>query len=300
MWTSFDEAIERYLEHLGVERNVSPHTLSAYASDLALLRTEAHERGIDRIEDVDAGLLLARLRREVEAGHATRTQARRWVAIRGFFRWARRKGLVEQDPTQGIAMPRKGRKLPELLSREEVEALLAAPGTDTPLGLRDTALLELLYATGCRISEALGLSLDALLLDENVARVCGKGDKERFVPLGEPAVAALDAYLTRGRPALDRSGGRVAAVFLGARGRPLGRTGFFRRLREHALAAGITRPISPHKLRHSFATHLLEGGADLRAVQALLGHADISTTEIYTHVTKDHVRDAYDRHHPRA
>lgn len=295
-----DEAIERYLEHLGVERNASPHTIAAYAGDLALLAGLAHARGVEHIEDVGPELLLERLRDEARAGHGTRTQARRWVAVRGLFRWARKQGIVAADPTEGIAMPRTGRKLPELLSRGEVEALLAAPGTDTPLGLRDTALLEFLYSTGCRISEALGLELRALDLERNVARVRGKGDKERFVPLGEPAVAALRAYLERGRPALVRGRSHPSAVFLGARGRPLGRTGFFRRLREHALRAGITRPVSPHKLRHSFATHLLEGGADLRTVQTLLGHADISTTEIYTHVTQDHVRHAYDRHHPRA
>ncbi len=295
-----DEAIERYLEHLGVERNASPHTVAAYGSDLALLAREAHARGVANIEDVQPPLLLDRLRAEVEAGHAARTQVRRWVAVRGLFRWARKQGIVREDPTEGIALPRAGRKLPELLSREEVEALLAAPGTDTPLGLRDTALLEFLYSTGCRISEALGLVLEALDLPGQVARVRGKGDKERFVPLGEPAVRALEAYLDRGRPRLLSGRRHVPHVFVGARGRPLGRTGFFRRLRQHALKAGITRPISPHKLRHSFATHLLEGGADLRVVQALLGHADISTTEIYTHVTQDHVRHAYDRHHPRA
>ena len=294
-----EAAIDDYLQHLAVERGLSRHTLSAYGTDLAELARALDEQGVRTVQTVRPPHLLAHLSALARAGHKPRTQARKWVAVRGLFRWLRREGLVDADPTQGVAMPRAGRKLPELLSREEVRALLRAPGLDDPLAIRDTAILELMYATGCRVSEAMGLTLDRLHLDQGVVLLEGKGNKQRYVPLGEPAVAALMRWLERGRPALVRGPG-VQEVFVGRRGRPLGRTGFFRRLRTHAEAAGIRRPISPHKLRHSFATHLLEGGADLRAVQTMLGHADIATTEIYTHVTGAHVREAYDRHHPRA
>ncbi len=292
-------ALDDYLQHLAVERGLSQHTLSAYGTDLTALVRALIEQGVRCVEQVQAPHLLAHLSELARAGHKPRTQARKWVAVRGLFRWLRREGLIAADPTQGVAMPRAGRKLPELLSRAEVEALLRAPGRDDPLAMRDSAILELMYATGARVSEAVGLTLDRLHLDQGVVLLEGKGSKQRFVPVGVPAVRALSLWLERGRPALVR-GRAVHHVFVGRGGRPLGRTGFFRRLRLHAERAGIGRPISPHKLRHSFATHLLEGGADLRAVQAMLGHADIATTEIYTHVTGAHVRKAYDEHHPRA
>ncbi len=217
--------------------------------------------------------------------------------MRGLFRFLREEGVVDVDPSQALRLPRLPRALPELLSRAEVEALLAAPGVDDPLALRDTALLELLYATGCRISEALDLTLDRLHLDRAVVRLTGKGDKQRLVPIGGPAIAALRAWLATGRPALVR--GAVRWLFVNQRGGRLSRQGFFLKLQQYALAVGITRAVSPHKLRHSFATHLLEGGADLRAVQTLLGHVDIGTTEIYTHVTREHLRERHRRHHPR-
>lgn len=307
-----DVAIDDYLRHLAVERGLANNTLSAYAVDLARLSSFLGERGVAACS-ADAGVLIAFLGAQAKAGLSARSQARRWVAVRGLFRWLRREGLVASDPTAGTPVPKFGRRLPSLLSREDIDALLAAPGRNSgpegrqdnfPLALRDTALLEFMYATGCRVSEALDLTLDRLHLDQGQARLTGKGGKQRIVPVGEYAIAALRPYLADGRPALLAAGREGRAnkswVFLGHRGRRLSRQGWFLRLRGHAVAAGITRPISPHKLRHSFATHVLEGGADLRTVQALLGHADISTTQVYTHVSQSHVRAAYDRHHPRA
>ena len=296
-----DAAIDEYLRHLKVERRLRPNSLAAYAQDLRELAAFLVGRLGEPITlaRIDTPLLVAYLQ-SIAPTLAARSQARRLVAMRGLFRFLREEGDVDVDPTQGLRAPRLAQKLPDLLGRAEVLALIAAPGTDGPLALRDTALLELLYASGCRVSEALDLTLDRLYLDQAVVRLVGKGDKPRLVPLGTPAVAALDAWLRGGRPALAR-GKRVSAwVFLNHHGGRLSRQGFFLKLRDHALAAGITRAISPHKLRHSFATHLLEGGADLRAVQTLLGHADTATTQIYTHVSDQHLRAAHRKHHPRA
>ncbi|MFV8756192.1 site-specific tyrosine recombinase XerD [Nannocystaceae bacterium ST9] len=298
-----DEAVEDYLRHLKVERNLSRNTLEAYGNDLRQLLEFLVERGHTTTAEVSPPILLEFLATLARRALTARSQARRWVAVRGLFRWLRTEQLITVDPTQGIRMPKAGAKLPELLGRAEIEALIAAPGLDTPLGLRDTALLEFMYATGCRVSEAVGLTIDALHLDQGLVMLTGKGDKQRMVPLGDYARVALLAWLSEGRPKLvarAKGRGRNDWVFVNHRGARLSRQGWFEKLREHARTAGIMRDISPHKLRHSFATHLLEGGADLRTVQTLLGHADISTTQVYTHLSQAHVRDAYDRHHPRA
>lgn len=290
-------AIEAYLEHLKVERRLRPNSLLAYTGDLEVFRASAEAAGVDAVAAISPGLLLRFVGELARAGLSARSQARRLVAVRGLFRFLREEGQLDVDPAQALRLPRLPRALPELLSRAEVEALLAAPGVDDPLALRDTALLELLYATGCRISEALDLTLDRLHLDRAIVRLTGKGDKQRLVPLGAPAIAALRAWLATGRPTLVRGAARW--LFVNQRGGRLSRQGFFLKLQQYALAVGITRAVSPHKLRHSFATHLLEGGADLRAVQTLLGHVDIGTTEIYTHVTREHLRERHRRHHPR-
>lgn len=298
---NLDAAIDDYLQHLKVERRLRPNSLAAYAQDLRELASFLVARVGETVPlvRIEPPLLIAYLQ-SIAPALAARSQARRLVAMRGLFRYLREEGEVEVDPTQGLRAPRLAQKLPSLLGREEVLALLAAPGTEGPLALRDTALLELLYASGCRISEALELRLDRLYLDQAVVRLIGKGDKARLVPIGKPAVDALDAWLRDGRPTLA-SGKKVTPwVFLNHRGGRLSRQGMFQKLRDYALIAGITRPISPHKLRHSFATHLLEGGADLRAVQTLLGHADIATTQVYTHVSDQHLRAAHRKHHPRA
>lgn len=301
---TLDGAIDDYLQHLEVERGLSPNTLAAYGHDLARFAAFAAEQGVARVDALEPPLLIAFASQQHREGMSARSQARRLVSVRGLFRYLRREGLVASDPAQAVTLPRFVPRLPELLTRSEVLALLAAPGTDTPAGLRDTALLELLYATGCRVSEALDLCVPRLdLREEAVVRLVGKGNKERMVPLGVPAQAALALWLEQGRPLLvarARKPSREQWVFVNHRGGRLSRQGFWQRLVQHAQTAGIARAISPHKLRHSFATHMLEGGADLRSVQALLGHADISTTQIYTHVSEQRVREAYDRHHPRA
>ena len=297
------ESLEDYLEHLAVERGLSVNTLAAYRRDLVALRDHLHEAGVEEVKAVHGRHLLGWLSSLAASKVSARTQARKQVAMRGFFRWLREEGSIEADPAQGLRLPKATRKLPELLSRREVVAIIEAPGVDTALGLRDTAMLEMMYGTGARVSELVGLRLDQLHLDQGLVLLYGKGNKQRMVPLGDCALVATMAWLESGRPTFAAEAkGRVdrVHVFLNRRGRPLTRQGFFARTRQHALRAGITRPVSPHKLRHSFATHLLEGGADLRAVQALLGHADISTTQIYTHLSSQHLRAAYDEHHPRA
>ncbi len=296
-----DELIDEYLRHLQVERGLAANTIAAYAHDLAQLAAFLAGRGVG-VRAASPEHLLGFARALARSGLSARSQARRQIAVRGLFKWLRRERLVAVDSSAELAVPRFARRLPGLLTREEIEALLAAPGRENAAGLRDIALLELMYATGCRVSEALDLTLDRLHLDQGQVVLTGKGSKQRIVPLGEPACLALADYLAHGRPQLARPTGRAAraVVFLNQRGGRLSRQGWFGRLRQHALQAGITRSISPHKLRHSFATHLLEGGADLRSVQALLGHADIATTQIYTHLSQAHVRAAYDRHHPRA
>ncbi|MGH1343311.1 MAG: site-specific tyrosine recombinase XerD [Nannocystales bacterium] len=297
-----DDGVDDYLDHLKVERGLARNTISAYASDLRRFVSFAEEQGTELAENVDTPLVLRYVGSLVDAGLSARSQARVLVATRGLFKYLRRENRVPTDPTQGVSLPKFARRLPQLLSRQEIDALLAAPGVDTVLGLRDTALLEFMYATGCRVSEALELRCDQLHLDQGVARVIGKGSKQRVVPVGDIALAAVGAWVEHGRAHLCRgkSPQSLPWVFLSSRGQRLRRQSAWVRLRKHAASAGIDRAISPHKLRHSFATHLLEGGADLRSVQALLGHADISTTQVYTHVSDAHVRAAYDRHHPRA
>lgn len=295
-----DDAIDDFLTHLKVERGLRPNSIAAYAADLRRFAAFAIEAEVERVERVESVLLLRYLTSLVDAGLGARSQARMLVAVRGLFRWLRRERIVSVDPCRAVALPRFARRLPQLLTRAEVEALLVAPGSEGPLALRDRALLELMYATGCRISEALDLRLAELHLDQALCRLTGKGDKQRLVPLHDAAVAALRAYLERdtGRPALTRRAS-IPWVFLSRNGKRLSRQAAWVRLRQHALHAGIMRPISPHKLRHSFATHLLEGGADLRSVQTLLGHADISTTQVYTHVDREHLRQVHKQFHPR-
>lgn len=298
--TALDEALDEYIQYLRVERGLRPNTVTAYASDLAQMVSFAADEGCQTIGDVDDGILLKYARHLGKSGLSARSQTRKLVAVRGLFRFARREKVVDRDPSQAVVLPRFGRKLPALLTRDEIEALLAAPGRDSPLGLRDSAILEFMYASGCRVSEAMDLRLPHLHLDQGLARLVGKGNKHRLVPFGEPARDALIQWLEQGRPTMVRRQPKQDRVFVNRSGHALSRQGCWDAVRRHARAAGIDRPISPHKLRHSFATHLLEGGGDLRSVQALLGHADISTTEIYTHVSQSHVRAAYDRHHPRA
>jgi integrase/recombinase XerD len=295
--------VEDYLAHLAVERGVAANTLAAYGRDLR--RYLAHLGGVDRLGDVSeaqvAGFLAAL--REGDADHpplSASSAARAVVAVRGLHRFAARDGLVDSDVARAVRPPAPPRRLPKAISVDDVERLLEAAGFDgTPLALRDRALLEILYGTGARISEAVGLDVDDLI-DRDAVVLRGKGGKERVVPVGSYARKAVDDYLVRARPALAAAGRGTPRLFLNARGGALSRQSAWTILRVAAERAGLATEISPHTLRHSYATHLLDGGADVRVVQELLGHASVSTTQVYTLVTVDRLREVYATAHPRA
>ena len=290
-------AIDAFLDAIWAERGLSANTLESYRRDLDKLAGHLTAQGIS-LPAASREALLEYLALEMKAGRSSRSIARYLSAFRQYYRWAVRERLLTEDPTALIESPRLGRSLPKALSEMEVEALLAAPLLDQPLGLRDRAMLELMYATGLRVSELTGLQLVNLSLNQGLVRVLGKGNKERLVPLGEEAERWLTRYLAEARPGLLK--GRVAdEVFVTARGGGMTRQSFWHRIKRHAQVAGIGKPISPHGLRHSFATHLLNHGADLRVVQLLLGHSDLSTTQIYTHVAREGLKRLHEQHHPR-
>ena len=297
---------ERYLDHLAVERGLSEHTLSAYRRDLRryvafLTRRDLHDPGA--VEEATIRSFVASLSASThgadEAPYQASSVARTLSAVRSFHRFLLREGVTDLDPAAGVPQPRLPRSLPRPIPLEDVRRLLEAPDDETPSGIRDRAILELLYGSGLRISELTGLDVDDIDLEEGSVRVLGKGGKEREVPLGSFGREAAAAYLTRGRPALATAGSR-GAVFLNARGGRLSRQSCARILGRYVRLAGIERRVTLHTLRHSFATHLLEGGADVRVVQELLGHASVATTQIYTLVTARHLREVYDESHPRA
>ena len=299
-------AVEAWLTHLDVERGSSSHTLAAYRRDLARWQDFLAAEGVTRPEDVTSAHVaefLARLR-EGDTGHAplaASSAARTLVAVRGLHRFLSLEGVLDADPSRDVAPPRTPDRLPKAVPLGEVQRLLEAASVgDGPTALRDRALLEVLYGTGARISEAVGLDVDDLDTDGRVVRLRGKGGKERIVPLGSYAVSALEAWLVRGRPEVARAGRGTPAVFLGVRGARLSRQSAWAVLRSAAERAGLHGHLSPHTLRHSFATHLLEGGADVRVVQELLGHASVTTTQIYTRVTVQQLREVYAQSHPRA
>jgi integrase/recombinase XerD len=287
-----------YLDHLRVERGLAAGTLLAYGRDTARLRAFAAGRGREVLDlsQRDIGDFMASLRQE---GLSPRSVARVVHGIRGLFRFAVREGRLRVDPMENLRAPRAFQALPRYLTEAQVEALLGAPDTATPLGVRDRAILEVLYATGLRSSELTGLRPRDVDLAVGIVTTLGKGRKERIVPLGESAAGWVSRYLREVRPALVR-GADVAVLFVSARGGRLSGVGLWGIVRRHAVAVGVEDVLTPHVLRHSFATHLLEHGADLRAVQAMLGHADISTTQIYTHVSRERLRRIYDQFHPRA
>jgi len=296
-----ERAVDAYLRHVTIERGLSGHTVSAYRRDLAAYAAWLAEQGIDEAEGVTPELVaqFAAERASADPQPAASSLARLQSSVRGLHRFLAREGLAASDPTGRLRPPKQQLSLPSALTIEQVERLLQAPSAEEPLGIRDRALLELLYATGARVSEAIGLDVDDVSHDE-IIRLRGKGDKERIVPVGSYARAAVDAYLTRVRPALAAKGRASAKLFLGARGAPLSRQSAWLVIQAAAEKAQLGEHVSPHTLRHSFATHLLQGGADVRVVQELLGHASVATTQIYTHVTADGLRDVYATAHPRA
>ncbi len=289
--------VAEYLAHLAVERHVSPRTLDAYGRDLRQLTTWLAEEELD-LAAVDRAAIRTYLGRRRDDGLSPRSAARALSTLRGFFRFLVREGVLAADPSENVSSPTLWRTMPGALSAEEVEQLLAAPDVATTLGLRDRAMIETLYATGLRVSELVGLTLGQVHLDPGYVRVVGKGRKERLVPLGPSACAWLDRWLEGGRAELDRE--RRPEVFLNHRGGRLTRQGFWKILGAHGLQVGIRSHLSPHVVRHSFATHLLDNGADLRSVQELLGHQSLSTTQVYTHLSSQRLQDAYANAHPRA
>ena len=294
-----DPLLDLFLDHIRVERNLSPRTVDAYGDDLRRYLDGLHRAGIGDARQIAPDQVEAHLAALAESGLSRRSQARHLAAIRMFHRFLAADRLVPNDPAASIDRPRPERKLPVYLTVAEVEALLSVPDATTLRGARDKAMIELLYATGLRVSELCGLELNDLNLSTGYLIARGKGAKERIVPVGAIARAAVENWLDGPRTEYAR-GRETRFLFLGPGARRLTRQGFWKLLKRYAWLAGIDRPISPHKLRHSFATHLLERGADLRAVQAMLGHADVGPTQINTHVDSRRLRGLYDRFHPRA
>ncbi len=306
MPASVERTVQSYLDHLAVERGLATNTLLSYRRDLLRYTAALRARDIGELSAVresDVAEFLAGLREGDEAHPALSSSSagRALVAVRGLHRFAHREGLTADDPAREVTPPAPARRLPKAITVAEVERLLEAAGAaDTPLALRDRALLETLYGTGARISEAVGLVVDDVDRGTGLVRLDGKGGKQRIVPVGSYAQRALEAYLVRARPVLASSGRGGPALFLNARGGRLSRQSAWSVLRAAAERAGITGDVSPHTLRHSFATHLLDGGADVRVVQELLGHASVTTTQVYTLVTVDRLREVYATAHPRA
>ena len=298
MPSALDLALDRYLAHLRVERGLLPATLESYARDLREYLDWLASRGLASLAEVTEPIILQHLAALHVRGLSRASQARHLAALRGLHRFANAEGLAPRDPSEQIEATRGERPLPNFLSVDEVDRLLAAPPPQTPQGARDRAMLEVLYASGLRVSELVALPLSAIDPQTGVVRVRGKGGKERIVPVGERARAALASYLEGPRPKL-LGVRRSADLFVTPRGSRMTRQGFWKLIVRYARAAGIASRVYPHTLRHSFATHLLERGADLRAVQAMLGHADIATTQIYTHVDRERLKAVIARH-PRA
>jgi len=290
--------LELFRDYLALEAGNSRHTVENYLRDLERLTAWAQGAGAHGPDEVTAAQLREFIYHLKDVGLAPATIRRQISAIRTYYRFLVGEGHAARDPSERLESPKGWRVLPSVLSVVEVEKLIAAPDTDTPLGIRDHALLEFAYATGARVSELVGLKQQDVLFEDGIARLFGKGAKERLVPVGRRALGAVALYAREIRPTLDKGQGR-GVLFLNARGRPLSRVGAWGVIKQAARRAGIAKRVTPHTLRHTFATHLLEGGADLRAVQEMLGHADLTTTQLYTHVDRDYLRTVHKQFHPR-
>lgn len=295
---SLDQHVDRYLTYLLIEKGLSKKTIEAYARDLTRYVQSLKNIGIERIFEADTTAILKHLIVIRNEGLAGKSRARHLVSIRGFYRFLFDEKILTRDPARVVDMPKSGLRLPNFLSFEEIQPLLDAPDTAKPAGVRDSAMIELMYGAGLRVSELINLRLTHVNTEVGFVRVFGKGAKERVVPFGIHAKNKIDRYVNTARKQLLKNESS-RFLFVARRGKPLTRQGFWKLLKRHATHAGIVKKITPHALRHSFATHLLEGGADLRAVQAMLGHTDISTTQIYTHVARDRLKKIHERYHPR-
>ncbi len=294
-----DNMIALFIQYMIVERGLSTNTVHAYQTDLVAFTRFLENRGISELHQVDRTLLVLYLQHLRLNQRATSTSARNLASLRALFEFLTREKYLDRDPAHDLETPKAAKRLPHSLTLEEVDHLLAAPDSHTPIGMRDKAMLELLYATGVRVTELISLTITDVNLSASFIQCFGKGAKERIIPLGGAARAAIESYILSARTQILREK-RESILFVNHLGDPLSRQGFWKIIKKYAKVAGIASDITPHTLRHSFATHLLENGADLRAVQEMLGHADISTTQIYTHVTRNRLQDVYNKSHPRA
>ncbi|MCL6519581.1 MAG: site-specific tyrosine recombinase XerD [Armatimonadetes bacterium] len=294
-----DEAIQAFVDYVAIERGLSQNTVAAYARDLSQFAHYATGKGINSPEGLSEEVLAGFLEELQKAGMSPSSISRKLSAIKTFCKFACREGLITKDFTSGIETTKSALRLPSVLSIEEVSELLAQPDWRDPSGCRDKAMLEVLYATGIRVSELLSLRISDVNTSVGFLKCFGKGSKERIVPLGKVAIEYLERYLSTGRPKFARSGSSEF-LFLTNRGRKMSRVGFWKLIKKYAAQAGITKNITPHTIRHSFATHLLQGGADLRSIQEMLGHANIATTQVYTHISREKLKQAYKKFHPRA
>jgi integrase/recombinase XerD len=293
-----DQLADRFINYLVVEKGLSDNTIASYSADLTLYLDFLKANGIQNIADSDTVLVLKHLIALRDGGLGARSRARHLVTLRGFYRFLAQEKILEANPARLVDLPKIGRRLPDVLKLEDVIRLLDSPDSSKPLGSRDAAMLELLYAAGLRVSELVTVGITDVDLEACFVRVLGKGSKERVVPIGQVAKRRLDAFLASGRPALLK--GRLSPyLFVTRSGRPITRQGFWKLFKQYAKKADIPHNITPHTIRHSFASHLLERGADLRTVQVLLGHVDIATTQIYTHVAQERLKAAHTRYHPR-
>ena len=296
---SENQLLDQFIHQLRVERGLSTNTIVAYSHDLILFFDFLKEKGISpvhiRQEDLTSFIV------DQNTQRSPRSMARCLVSIRMFYRFLVSEGTIKTNPARLLGIPRMYQHLPDVLSRDEMESLLMQPDVTTALGRRDKAILEILYATGLRVSELISLTMHNINIEVGAIRTIGKGSKERIIPMGSKAVDSLKDYLQESRPALlkKRSASGGSRLFLNSRGSPITRQGLWKIIKRYALTAGITKSVTPHTVRHSFATHLLEGGADLRSVQIMLGHADISTTQIYTHVARERLKEIHEKYHPR-
>ena len=294
-----EEFLKEYLTILRFEKNLSDNTIKSYETDINKLLTFLHEQGISDLDQVTSNLISKFFEYQRKWGIDSSTVARYMSSIKGFWLYLESSNYIQKNPTEKLASVKKSRKLPVVLSFNEVEQMLSCPDVSDILGLRDKSILELFYSSGLRVSELINLKISDLFFDDEVIRVLGKGSKERIVPIGSSAVKWINEYLKTSRPYLEKKYKSGNFVFLNRRGSKLSRMWIWKIFEQYANQAGIKKEIHPHTFRHSFATHLLEGGADLRAVQEMLGHADISTTQIYTHVDREYIKQVHRDHHPR-
>lgn len=295
---SLDQYVDRYIHYLLIEKGLSPKTIDSYSRDLTRYLDFLHQNSADGISEDDTAVILKHLISLKKGGLSARSRARHLVTLRGFYRFLVEEKIIRIDPARMVDLPKSAFTLPDVLSVQEITRMLNAPDIGKPSGVRDAAMIELLYAAGLRVSELIYIRMGDVNTEAGFVRVLGKGSKERMVPIGAFAKEKIDAYIRTARLHLLKN--RMSRfLFLGPGGKPLSRQGFWKILKRYARNAGIPKRITPHSFRHSFASHLLEGGADLRSVQAMLGHADISTTQIYTHVAREYLKEIHDRFHPR-